>query len=49
MVSEMLGHSTVEMTLNIYALPTMQAEAAAALEALTVRARHTASYVTEER
>lgn len=38
-VSEMLGHSTVEMTLNIYAhvLPTMQAEAAAALEALTVR------------
>jgi integrase len=38
-VSEMLGHSTVEMTLNIYAhvLPTMQAEAAAALEALTIR------------
>lgn len=39
-VSEMLGHSTVEMTMDRYAhvLPTMQAEAAAALEALTVRA-----------
>ena len=39
-VSEMLGHSDVQITLNRYShvLPTMQAEAAAALEALTLRA-----------
>lgn len=39
-VSEMLGHADVQITLNRYShvLPTMQAEAAAALEALTVRA-----------
>ena len=39
-VSEMLGHSDVQITLNRYShvTPTIQAEAAAALEALTVRA-----------
>jgi len=39
-VSEMLGHADVQITLNRYShvLPTMQAEAAAALEAVTVRA-----------
>jgi integrase len=35
-VSEALGHTTVEMTMDVYAhvLPTMQAEAARALEAM---------------